>query len=116
LVDCGVDPLQVVVALGPAIGPCCYEVGEEVAREVARAGGGQPARILEPGGSSGAVRIDLRSALRDQLVARGVPDSAIHEAPWCTACTPRLFHSFRRDGERSGRQIAAIGWALGAVA
>jgi YfiH family protein len=105
----GVPPSALAVALGPAVGGCCYEVSDEVARAVAGASGaagGPPADE-----NRGRQRLDLRSALRRQLERAGVPAGSIHIAPWCTACDPSLFFSYRRDGARAGRQMASIGWA-----
>lgn len=103
----GVEPTAILAALGPAIGPCCYEVGEEVAEAVARAAAGAPGAVVRSG--PGRPRADLRRANRAQLLGAGVPEGAVHVAPWCTRCEPGLFHSFRRDGDRAGRMLASIG-------
>jgi polyphenol oxidase len=87
------SPAQVVAAIGPGIGVCCYHVGEEVARQfgLARAG-----------------RIDLAGANRAQLESAGVPATQIDVLACCTYCDPARFHSYRRDKERSGRMISYI--------
>jgi len=102
----GAGTETLVAAIGPAIGPCCYEVGEEVALAVSRASGAAPEGL--------AVRrdrrtLDLRAAVRSQLVRAGVPERAIEVAPWCTRCEAELFDSHRRLGAASGRQMACIG-------
>jgi hypothetical protein len=90
------SPRDLVVALGPSIGPCCYEVGEDVRRA-----------FLESDGHRGAVaswfashdglkpRLDLWRANRDQLVQAGVPPAQVHRAGLCTATRRDLFFSYR---------------------
>jgi len=105
----GVRPESLVAAIGPAIGPCCYEVGPEVALAVAQATGVTETEPARPGG--GRVNLDLPRAVALQLRRGGVPESAIHIAPWCTACRPELFFSYRADGGATGRMMACIGWS-----
>lgn len=102
-----------LAALGPAIGRCCYEVSDEVADEVA-AGSGCPPGALARRGPGGRPLLDLREANRLQLLGAGLPAAAIDSAPWCTACTPEWFFSYRREGAETGRLIACVGWARGA--
>ncbi len=102
----GVPPSDLVVAIGPSIGPCCYVVGDEVLarfREADPASTRWFARDAE-----GRQRLDLWSANVDQLEAAGVPRDAIRVSRLCTACHPELFHSYRRDGPGTGRIAAAI--------
>ena len=106
----GIPPSELAVALGPAVGGCCYEVADEVAQAVARAS--DPVSGPAAGDGTGRQRLDLRSALRRQLEHAGLAAEAIHVAPWCTACEAELFFSYRRDGAPAGRQMASIGWAL----
>jgi hypothetical protein len=101
LVEAAVTTLGAGVhaAVGPAIGPCCYEVGEEVA-EPFRARFGR--RIVRNG------RLDLWSAAERLLIAAGCP--RVERLDLCTACNPERFFSYRRDGKPHGGQgvIAAI--------
>jgi YfiH family protein len=84
-------------AIGPGIGPCCYEVGEEVLERFAPLGDGVArGRMLH-----------LAEVARRQLREAGVEDVAV--ADLCTSCHGDLFFSHRRDGERSGRQ-AGLAW------
>lgn len=87
-------PDRVRAALGPAIGGCCYEVDAPVARAMAHASW-WPAATRR----TGAARwhLDLREAIRRQLVAAGVPDASIEMCPECTMCRADLFFSYRRD-------------------
>jgi YfiH family protein len=84
-------------AIGPGIGPCCYEVGEEVLGAFAGLGG----RI-------GAGRmLDLPEVARRQLAAAGVGE--VESGGLCTSCEAELFYSHRRDAGRTGRQ-AGLAW------
>lgn len=84
-------------AIGPGIGPCCYEVGDEVLAAFADLGEGIAAGRM----------LDLAEVARRQLVRAGVEE--IRTADLCTSCEPALFFSHRRDHGRTGRQ-AAIAW------
>jgi polyphenol oxidase len=92
-------PEKVVVAIGPAIGACCFEVGPEVA--------------VQFGQAAQKTHIDLIEANRQQALSAGVPVGQITTARHCTRCDAALFHSFRRDKEHSGRMVAAVGWMPG---
>lgn len=100
----GTHPAACVVELGPAIGGCCYEVD----RPVASAMEGSPwwPAAARPTGPE-RWHLDLRAAIRRQLVDAGVPDNRITTARYCTACRPDLFFSYRRDGA-TGRMAASI--------
>ena len=91
------NPKDLLVAIGPSIAACCFEVGEDVAARF-------PGHITQ---SEPRPHIDLVDANRRQLVAAGVPESSIHSLGVCTACNPSTFHSFRRD-RSTGRMVSAI--------
>jgi len=101
----GSEPRDVIAALGPCIGRCCYEVGEEL-RQAFGPGG---AAFFYPG-PNGKPRLDVRAANLRQLLDAGVAAEAIHQLPDCTRCRPDLYHSYRRDGSGSGRMISFVGW------
>ncbi|MEA2358347.1 MAG: purine-nucleoside/S-methyl-5-thioadenosine phosphorylase / adenosine deaminase [Solirubrobacteraceae bacterium] len=86
-----VGPGPVAAAIGPGIGPCCYEVGNDV-RSVF--------------GTSGRT-LDLKAIARDRLRAAGVQE--IHDCDLCTSCDPERFFSHRRDRGVTGRQ-AGVAW------
>ncbi|MEW6489884.1 MAG: polyphenol oxidase family protein [Thermodesulfobacteriota bacterium] len=102
----GVSAEETLAALGPAIGPCCYQVG----KEVADAGGTDSPRFSPWAGEPGRYRLDLPGLVRDRLVAAGVPPGAVDVLPYCTACRADLFYSHRR-GADLGRMCAYLGWA-----
>jgi polyphenol oxidase len=95
---------RLLAAIGPCIGPCCFEVGRDVADEIVRAAN-EPRALVRVAGDKAFV--DLRAAVRAQLRAEGVADADVEDVPGCTKDDTH-FHSFRRDGPRSGRMLAAI--------
>jgi YfiH family protein len=110
----GAERLQrhaIVAAIGPCIGACCFEVGGDVADVIARAS----VSSVVVGRSGGKAHVDLRAAVRAQLLALGVAEDAIEDVPGCTRHEPARFHSFRRDGANSGRMLAAIASTLSFV-
>jgi YfiH family protein len=84
-----------VAAVGPGIGPCCYEVGEEVLAEFADLEGVAVGRML-----------DLTAVATRLLERAGVNE--IDASGLCTSCNPELLFSHRRDGERTGRQAGLV--------
>jgi YfiH family protein len=104
----GSRPADLRVALGPAIGPCCFEVGPEVAVAFKVALPGAAAVVREEPGRK--PHVDLREALRLQLLAGGVPAEAIDAGGPCTKCDPAgRFYSYRRDGGHTGQHVGFIG-------
>jgi hypothetical protein len=96
---------DLIAALGPAIGPCCYEVGEEVRLALGEAA----APAFRPG-PRGRPHLDLRAANRQQLLEAGLRAVNLHAIEDCTACRPDLYDSHRRDGSAAGRMLSYIGF------
>jgi purine-nucleoside/S-methyl-5'-thioadenosine phosphorylase / adenosine deaminase len=97
IVERGVAAVEArAAAIGPGIGPCCYEVGEEVMAAFAGLGDGV----------AQGRNLDLRAVTRRLLERAGV--SAIEVSELCTSCNPDLFFSHRRDGRRTGRQAGLV--------
>jgi YfiH family protein len=96
-----------VAAIGPCIGACCFEVGRDVAEQIVRACDSASASIVVRAEGLKAY-VDLRAAVRAQLLARGVAGGDIEDVLGCTKHEPERFHSYRRDGAGSGRMLAAI--------
>ena len=92
-----------IAAIGPCIGACCFEVGADVAEQIATACGERRVIARRVGDKA---FVDLRVAVRAQLVKRGVTD--VEDVAGCTRCDAVRFFSYRRDGEHSGRHLAAI--------
>jgi len=105
LVARGSRPEDLLAALGPGIGPCCYEVGDEL-REAFGASG---ARFFRPGPNS-RLHLDVRAANVRQLLDAGLGPAALHHVADCTRCRADLYHSYRRDGKASGRMISFVGF------
>lgn len=99
----GVRPSDLVVAIGPSIGACCYEVGRDVIDAFAAAGHGASIDRWFAGR-----RLDLVAANRDQLTRAGVPAAQIHACGLCTAMHLDVLTSYRAEKEKAGRIAAAI--------
>jgi YfiH family protein len=99
----GSAPADLRVALGPAIGRCCFEVGPEVASAFA----GWPGAVLEEPGRK--PHVDLRLVLRQQAVVAGVSEVFVDGGAACTSCDPEgRFYSYRRDASRTGQHVGFI--------
>jgi len=95
-------PEDILVAVGPAIGPCCYEVDAPVF--AALASRREAERFLIPRGKDRWM-LDLAGINRLQLLERGLPEENILAAGFCTACRRDLFFSHRASNGRTGRQL-----------
>ena len=93
-----IDARAVVAAIGPCINPCCFEVDADIAERLSHVVHREDDKAF----------VDLRAAVRAQLVARNVHNTSIDDVPGCTKHEPERFHSFRRDGANSGRLFGAI--------
>lgn len=91
---------DVVAFVGPSARGCCYEVGDDVAHHFS-------GEFLQPTDRHGKSRLDLKPVIVSQLVELGIPSGNIDMDRHCTICDLN-FHSFRRDGDSSGRMLAAI--------
>lgn len=100
----GSDASQIVAAIGPAVGPCCYEVGPDVV-EAARSPGLESFTLT----ATGRVILDLWEANRVQLVRAGLRESNVEVAAVCPACRTHLFFSHRGEGGQTGRFAAVAG-------
>jgi YfiH family protein len=100
-------PRDLVAAIGPSIGPCCYTVGAELL-DTFRRSGWLPDDIDHWFLRGETLRLDLWRATVDQLVGAGLPRSAVSVAELCTACHAAAFYSYRRDGAAAGRLVGFI--------
>jgi YfiH family protein len=103
-----VSPESLATAIGPCIGPCCYEVGEELVSAFAAVGWSEADRARWFVRRDGRLFFDLWRANADQLHRSGVPDEQIFDSRLCTACHPDWFDSYRRDGAGTGRLAGFI--------
>ena len=109
-------PADVVVAIGPSIGPCCYQVGSDLVDAFAAAG--HERYLIDrwfstpppPRGSRERphLRLDVAGANRDQLVLAGVPEQQIHNCALCTAMQLDVLTSYRAEKENAGRIAGVI--------
>lgn len=102
----GCDPADMLAAVAPSIGPCCYEVGDEVLAE-ARAALPDADRYFHR--RDGRLHLDLWAANAAQLAAAGVPPERIELAGVCTRCHADEFFSHRASGGRTGRFALVLG-------
>lgn len=102
----GASPARLEAALGPAIGGCCYEVGEEV-RDAFRQRVGS-AGLAGFDEREGRFWLDLRTFLAARLRASGV--STVDVVGPCTSCRSDLLHSYRKE-RGSGRQLSYVGFS-----
>jgi len=102
--ELGADPGSIVASVGPAIGRCCYEIGEGVARRLSESCG-DPSVISQ---NEGKIKADLHRIARLQLIQSSVEPSNIEVVDHCTKCADRLFYS-RRRGNITERQCGFIG-------
>lgn len=93
------DPAQMLAYIGPSAGVCCYEVGEEVAIMFGN-------KVVPY--QKKKTFLDLKKENMFQLMQLGVLASNSEVSSSCTICERKLFHSFRRDGQKAGRMMAVI--------
>ncbi len=105
LVARGSRAVDLLAALGPGIGVCCYEVGEDL-----RAAFGEDSEAVFRPGSRGRPHLDVRLANARQLCRAGLAADRIHHLDECTYCRPDLYHSLRREGKAAGRMLNYVGW------
>ncbi len=91
------NPVSLKVALGPAIGLCCYEVGNEFNEYFSKDIVVRDERFY----------LDLKAVNRKQLLAAGVSEQNIFNCDVCTCCD-KDYHSYRREGKKGGRMLSGI--------
>ncbi|MGB2867840.1 MAG: peptidoglycan editing factor PgeF [Bacteroidota bacterium] len=94
------SPERLVGFIGASAGPCCYEVGREVALRF-------DPDVREE--REGRTFLNLKLENRKQLLKAGFKEGNIETEESCTICSPGTYHSYRREGKRSGRMMGIIG-------
>jgi polyphenol oxidase len=105
----GSRPADLTVAIGPAIGPCCYEVGPDLVDAFATEGHERyliDRWFLTP--RDRKMRLDVPGANRDQLILAGVREANIYSCGLCTATHLDVLTSFRREKDQAGRIAGTI--------
>ncbi len=107
----GVNPDNLVVALGPCINVCCYEVDEAVL-EPFRRSYSKAERFIKRQEVKGrtSTRLDLPGANYSDLMEAGVKKGNIVHGNLCTCCSPQKLFSHRRSGPASGRHLSVVGF------
>jgi YfiH family protein len=122
------NPTDLLAAIGPSIGPCCYEVGTEVATQFHSQFADAPdwfdefrtgdepnpvqwLNMMPPGHQPPPknVHLDLKKANRAQLLTLGLRPQNIFVSDLCTACHLDLLFSYRKQGPQSGRLLSVVG-------
>ncbi|MDD3471848.1 MAG: peptidoglycan editing factor PgeF [Syntrophaceae bacterium] len=113
----GCNPVDMIAALGPSIGACCYEVDETVLKPFKASIPEaeqfiSELRIHDPSTKTSRMskRIDLRMANKKELTMSGLRPENIRDLNLCTHCNERIFHSYRRNRSNPGRMIALAGF------
>lgn len=102
----GTHPGDIIAAIGPCIGPCCFETDDDVPQAMLAALGQAAGPHLVRQGAKW--HVDLAGLNRTWLLRAGLLPEHIDVCGLCTACRPDLFWSHRKMGEARGAQIAAI--------
>jgi YfiH family protein len=102
--DFGTDPSDWVVWVGPAIGPCCFEVGQEIADAFMTAYTGEETVMV----SKGKPHVNLWRAIMADLKREGIPEKSTEITTECTSCISR-YGSYRRDRDKAVSMGAVIG-------
>lgn len=102
----GTNPSNLLVAIGPSIGSCCYEVGRDIYDLFASEFVGYNNFIYEEKDSK--YKLDLKLCNRQQLIEKGVKSTNIYISSYCTSCEGQYFFSYRRDKGKTGLHCAII--------
>jgi hypothetical protein len=102
----GANAEQMHFAIGPSIGPCCYEVDEPVIGPLRSRYPAWPGVLRQTTEGKGV--LDLKQLIHHQIRACGIPDDQIGRLDHCTHCRADLFYSYRREGQVIGTMFSGI--------
>lgn len=102
----GARPDRMLAAIAPAAQPCCYEISDDLAQQLAASPEVGPDMLTRP---ADKWHLDMHAALTRQLTRYGLPPGQIERSSACTICDDRFF-SYRREGAATGRNAVLIGW------
>lgn len=101
----GSKPSCIMAAIGPSIGPCCFNVGPDVADRFESLFKGRANIVIK---DDAGLRISLWEAAKTQLMDTGINPDSIINSGLCTSCKGDLFFSYRRDNSKTGRMVSII--------
>ena len=104
----GTNPADLVASIGPSIGLCCYQVGDELLDAFSGTYGSERIASWFQRGEDGRLRLNMWAANRDQLLDCGIAATHIFTADLCTQTNVSIFDSYRVDGLRAGRMAGLI--------
>ena len=102
MIEIGNNPRNIKAVVGPSIGKCCFEIGEEVS------GLFDSKHLLSKGQSK--YYLDIKQSIHEELISIGLNKKYIFIDSNCTFCEENKFFSYRREGKSSGRMMAIMGW------
>lgn len=96
----GCAPENIIAAIGPSIGPCCFEVDSDTALNFDK-------KYCKPKPNN-KFHVDLWAVNRDDMLSEGLIPDNIYVSEECTICSSDKYYSYRTHKEHTGRQIAVI--------
>ncbi|MDD9819264.1 MAG: peptidoglycan editing factor PgeF [Nitrospira sp.] len=102
----GADFASLQVAMGPSVGPCCYEVDTPVLEQLPTDLPDASTILTRTSPRTG--QLDLKALIRQQALSLGIADDRIHSVDMCTTCRADLLFSYRRDGNVHGTMVNGI--------
>ena len=106
--DFSCDPADILVGIGPSIGPCCFEVGADVFKPFRDAFPAEAGTMILPAASDDKRYLDLWQANEAALLEAGVTKAHITVTDLCTKCHPDYYFSHRFMGNRRGTMAAFL--------
>jgi len=104
MLACGAHPHELIACLGPCIGPCCFQIGDDCAKQLSALPLHRPFIRTQ----AGRCTADLAGMNIAQLRAAGLARARIEHLRHCTCCEASRFFSYRREREAAGRQLAVV--------
>ena len=103
----GSDPGDILAAIGPGIGPCCFETHDDVPSAMVQRLGEDILSHCAPL-AHGKFSVDLKGIIHWQLTQAGLADGHVDTLSLCTACHPELYWSHRKMGDQRGNHAAML--------
>ncbi len=105
----GVLPENMLAAIGPSIGDCCYEVDESVLMHVRPLLDSPKEEVVKPNEIGDRARLNLKHLNRQLMIKAGIMPSRIEMSSWCTSCHSDLLFSHRKERGTTGRMMSWLG-------